>query len=381
MTTPTYSRDQRWRLVLGEAADDALGEPDGAEAVGMDGALAALYDHDRRGSLDASAPRVTRWLGDIRTFFPPGVVSVLQKDAVERLGLKQLLLEPELLGQVEPDVHLVTTLMSLSRTMPESTKQAARQLVRKLVDDLMRRLAAPTRAAVRGAVARAHRTRRPRPSDIDWADTIRVNLKNWQPDRRQLVVDRLSGHPRKTGALQDIILCVDQSGSMAPSVLYASLFSAVIASLPSVRTKMCVFDTSLVDLTDLLSDPVDVLFGTQLGGGTDIDRALAWCQQQVTRPGKTTLVLISDLYEGGNAPSMLARAAELVGSGVNVIALLALSDEGRPAYDPNHTRAFGELGIPCFGCTPDLFPGLMAVALRRGDVAAWAGREGLTIVR
>ncbi len=381
MTSTSTTRDLRWRLVLGQPADEALGSPSAGAPASMDEALGLLYDGDRKGSLAASSPRVSQWLGDIRTFFPPGVVSVLQQDAVDRLGLHRMLLEPELLGQVEPDVHLVSTLLGLSRTMPEGTKQAARQLVRKLVDDLLRRLAAPTRQAVRGAVARAHRTRRPRPSDVDWKDTIRLNLKNWQPDRKQLVVDRLSGHPRKGGALQDIILCVDQSGSMAPSVLYASLFSAVIASIPSVRTRMCVFDTSLVDLTDLLSDPVDVLFGTQLGGGTDIDRALAWCQQQVTRPTKTTLVLISDLYEGGNAASMLARAAELVASGVNLIALLALSDEGRPAYDPNHTAAFGALGIPCFGCTPDLFPGLMAVALRRGDVAAWAGKEGLTIVR
>lgn len=374
-------RDERWRLVLGAPAEEALGSPSPGACAGMDQALAALYEGgERKGGLGASNPRVARWLGDIRTHFPPNVVSVLQQDAVDRLGLRQLLLEPELLGQIEPDIHLVTTLLSLSRTMPESTKQAARQLVKRLVDDLMKKLASAVKASVRGALARAHRTRRPRPSDIDWGQTIRENLRNWQPDRRQLIVDRLVGHPRKTGALQDVIVCVDQSGSMATSVLYASLFSAVLASIPAVRMRMSVFDTALVDLTDLLADPVDVLFGTQLGGGTDIDRALAWCQQQVVRPAKTTLVLITDLYEGGNRDSMIARAAELVASGVNVITLLALSDEGRPAYDSANAAAFAGMGIPCFGCTPDRFAGLMAVALRRGDVAGWAGREGLVVV-
>ncbi len=375
-------RAERWRLVLGAPADEALGAPSSGVSAGMDAALAALYETgERKGGLGASSPRVARWLGDVRTYFPSTVVSVLQRDAVDRLGLRQLLLEPELLGQVEPDLHLVTTLLGLSKVMPESTKQAARQVVRALVDDLMRRLAAPLRASVRGALSRAHRTRRPRPADVDWAQTITANLKHWQPDRRQLVVERLVGHPRKTGALQDVIVCVDQSGSMAPSVVYASLFSAVLGSIPALRTKMAVFDTALVDLSDLLGDPVEVLFGTQLGGGTDIDRALAWCQGQVARPAKTTLVLITDLYEGGNAASMLARAAELVASGVNVITLLALSDDGRPAYCEPHAAAFAGMGIPCFACTPDLFPELMAVALRRGDVASWAARADLVVAR
>ncbi len=376
----TNTRETRWRLVLGGPAEAAMGKLSDATALAMDETLTALYEPDRRGGLGRSSPKVSRWLGDIRTHFPPRVVSVLQRDAVDRLGLRELLLEPELLGQIEPDIHLVTTMMSLSRAMPEATKQMARQLVRKLVDDLMRRLASPMRQAVKGALARASRTRRPRPSDIDWGLTIRANLRHWQPSRKQLVVERLVGHPRRTGALQDIVVCVDQSGSMATSVLYASLFSAVLGSLPSVRTRMAVFDTSLVDLSDLLADPVDILFGTQLGGGTDIDRALAWCQQQVTRPAKTTLILITDLYEGGNAESMRARAAELVASGVNVVTLLALSDEGRPAYDAQNAAAFAALGIPCFGCTPDLFPALMKVALQRGDVAGWAGKEGLTVV-
>src|SRR5205085_6190333 len=144
----------------------------------------------------------------------------------------------------------------------------------------------------------------------------------------------------------DIVLCVDQSGSMATSVVYAGIFGAVLATLRSISTRMVVFDTEVVDLSDDLQDPVDLLFGVQLGGGTDINRALAYCQQVITRPAQTILVLITDLYEGGNQQEMLRRATELVASGVQVICLLALSDKGTPSFDQGNAAHLAALGIP-----------------------------------
>jgi hypothetical protein len=234
-----------------------------------------------------------------------------------------------------------------------------------------KRLRDRTVQAVRGALAKATRTSRPRPAEIDWHRTIRMNLRTYDPDRRTLVPERLVGYKHRRPGLKDVVLCVDQSGSMAPSVVYAGIFAAVLASLKALRTQLVVFDTAIVDLTPALTDPVDVLFGTQLGGGTDINRALAYCETLVTRPSDTVLVLITDLYEGGDAPAMLARAARLVASGVQVICLLALSDQGAPAYNPQHAAAFAGLGIPTFACTPDQFPGLMAAALQRQDLAQW----------
>jgi uncharacterized protein with von Willebrand factor type A (vWA) domain len=195
------------------------------------------------------------------------------------------------------------------------------------------------------------------------------------------VVERLVGHGRRRSSLRDVVLCIDQSGSMAPSVVYSSIFGAVLASLRAVSTKMVLFDTSVVDLSEELSDPVDLLFGTQLGGGTDIDRALAYCQQLVTRPTQTILVLVTDLYEGGNAQRMLQRAAELVRSGVVVICLLSLSDQGTPSYDSQHAAQFASLGIPTFACTPDQFPELMAAALQRQNIGAWAARNDIQLAR
>jgi Mg-chelatase subunit ChlD len=301
----------------------------------------------------------------------------MQKDAIERLGLTRLLLEPEMLEAVEPDVHLVGTLLSLSRVIPEQARESARAVVRKVTDDLERRLAQRTRSAVTGALNRASRTSRPRrPSDIDWDRTIRVNLARYLPEYRTVVPERLVGYARKQQAVaRDVILCLDQSGSMASSVVYAGVFGAVLASIQSLRTSVVAFDTSVTDLTDQLSDPVDVLFGTQLGGGTDINRAIAYCQRIITRPASTILILISDLFEGGDRDQMLHRVADLTAAGTQVIALLALSDDGAPGYDHDLAGALAALGVPAFACTPDAFPDLMAAAIDRRDLSEWSHRQ------
>ena len=196
-----------------------------------------------------------------------------------------------------------------------------------------------------------------------------------------MIAEKLIGRGRRRSSLRDVVLCVDQSGSMAASVVYSSIFAAVLASIRALSTRLVVFDTSVVDLTDKLADPVEVLFGTQLGGGTDINRALAYCQQIVTRPADTVFVLITDLYEGGNADEMLARARHLVESGVAVVCLLALNDQGAPSFDAKNAAAFAALGIPAFACTPDAFPDLIAAALQKRDIGTWAAARGIQAAR
>ncbi len=375
----TQERLRRWRLVLGGDAD-GTGTSLGRVDTGIDGALAALYGSGpgdgegdpsrRRGAgLGASAPSVARWLGDIRGYFPSTVVQVMQADAIERLDLRRLLLEPEMLEAVEPDVHLVGTLLSLGRVMPEKVKQTARSVVGKVVDDLERRVSQRTRAAITGALNRAARINRPRHHDIDWNRTVRANLRHYQPEARTIVPQRLIGYGRRANQVhRDVVLCVDQSGSMAASVVYSSIFAAVLASMRTLRTSLVVFDTAVVDLTDELHDPVEVLFGTQLGGGTDINRALAYGQGLITRPRDTIFVLISDLYEGGIRDDMLRRVASMTSAGVQFIALLALSDDGTPDYDHDNAAALAALGVPAFACTPDAFGDVMAAAIERRDL-------------
>jgi hypothetical protein len=379
-------RLRRWRLILGGGEADGIqsGQTPGETGlspvdISMDRALNALYNSDRSGGLGSSSPKVARWLGDIREYFPSSVVRVMQQDALERLNLRQMLLEPEMLAAIEPDVHMVANLLSLSQIMPAKTKETARVVVRRVVEDLQRKLEQPTRQAVMGSLNRSIRNHRPRHTEIDWHRTIRANLKHYQPQYKTIIPETRIGFGRKRSSLRDIILCVDQSGSMATSVVYASIFSAVLASLPAVATKLVVFDTAVVDLSEMLQDPVEVLFGTQLGGGTDINRALSYCQGLVRQPQDTILVVISDLYEGGNNAEMLKRVASLVSSGVQMITLLALNDDGKPCYDHRNAKAFAAMDVPTFSCTPDLFPDLMAAAIGRRDLGQWAATHEITI--
>lgn len=383
---PDDARLRRWRLVLGDPAQDSCGSELRGEDVRIDQVLTALYDADGanglRGGSGASSPRVARWLGDIRQYFPASVVQVMQKDAFERLNLKSMLFQPEMLEAVQPDVHLVATLMSLRGIIPAKTRDTARLVVRKVVDALMKKLEEPMRSAVTGALNRAERNRRPRHAEIDWNLTIRANLRHWQKEYSSIIPESLVGYGRKARRTQrEVILCIDQSGSMAASVVYSSIFGAVMASLPAVKTHMVVFDTAVVDLTEQLSDPVEVLFGVQLGGGTDINRAVGYCQSLVRDPRNTIMVLISDLYEGGVEKNLLQRASELVQSGVQVITLLALRDEGAPAYDHQLAAKLAALGVPSFACSPDKFPALMAAAIRREDVGLWAAQQGIVAAR
>lgn len=371
-------REQRWRLILGTEPEGAAKVALSPDQKAMDAALAALYDApdqasgERSAGLGSSAPRVARWLGDIRTYFPTRVVQVMQADAIERLGLKRLLLEPEMLATLEPDVHLVATLASLRGVIPEQSKATARQVVAQVARDVERRLADKVRQSVRGALNRANRVNRPRHSDIDWNRTVRANLQHYQPAYRTVVPQRLVGFGRRQqGVQREVVLCVDQSGSMASSVVYASILACVMATIRALKTSLVVYDTAVVDLTDQLSDPVDVIFGTQLGGGTDTTPALEHCRRLITSPRQTVLLLITDLYD--SAPDqMLAKLAELQADGVLPVVLLALSDDGKPSYAAETAQQIADLGIAAFACTPDAFPELIALALARGDIAGWA---------
>jgi len=385
-------RLRRWRMVLG-AGDTAHPDGTGIDLEGqdrqMDACLSALYDAPpagntrgrsakRTGNLGSSAPGIARWLGDIRTYFPTGVVQVMQRDAIDRLNLQRMLLEPEMLAAIEPDVHLVATLLALQHLLPETTRATARMVVGKVVEALQQRLAEPTLQAVRGALARAARTRRPLPSDIDWDRTVRANLAHYQPDLRTVIPHRLVGYSRRASAMRrEVIIAIDQSASMSDSVVYASVFGAALASMRALHTHLVAFDTSVADLTEHIQDPVDVLFGIQLGGGTDLNQAMAYCESLVTRPADTVLVLISDLYEGTSGGDFVARLASMARRGVTCVALLALSDEGAPSFDHAAASALADLGVPAFACTPSAFPELLAAAINRRDLRDWAGQHGL----
>ncbi len=393
MSQPPLINDiVKWRLILGGGQANGTGVSLEGELAGMDGALEALYgfgdkgrfeygEEKGKGGQEASSPSVSRWLGDIREYFPNSVVEILQADAMKHPSLRNIMLfEPEILEKAHADVNLVATLMQLGKLIPSKTKDTARKVIRKVVDELLQKLEQKTISSIQGSLDRTSRKRRPRHNEINWNATILKNLKHYQPDFKTIIPETLLGYGRRSRkSLKDIILCIDQSGSMGTSIVYSSIFGAVMASLPNIKTHLVLFDTQVTNMTDVLSDPVDLLFGVQMGGGTDINHALGYCQELVTRPEDTILVLITDLYEGGNAEQMHRRAKEIVSSGVQLICLLALTDKGEPSYDKNHALTFAELGIPVFCCTPDMFPDLMANAIRKMDIQKWLGEKGIVV--
>lgn len=367
------NRLEKWRLILGKQSDPEATVELGAEAVGMDGALEALYNSERKGGLGASSPNVNRWLGDIRKYFPTSIVQVMQKDAIERLDLHRLLLEPELLQMIEPDIGLVATMLSLNKVMPAKTKDTARMVIQKVVEQLEKKLRNPLRQAIEGALSRSVRNHRPKLHEVDWNRTIRLNLKHYQADYQTVIPEKIIGYGSKGHSLRHVILLVDQSGSMASSVVYAGVMGAILASIKSVRTHFIAFDTGVVDMTAELKDPTDLLFGVQLGGGTDINKALGYAQTLVQNPTDTIMVLISDLYEGGNQTEMVKKVAAMKAAGVNFIVLLALDDKGTPSFDKNLATILASLDIPSFSCTPDKFPALMEAAISKKNLSEWSG--------
>ena len=358
-------RFQKWRLILGKKSDPERKIGLNTAQAGMDSVLEALYDSERKGGLGASSPNVNRWLGDIRKYFPAPIVQVMQKDALERLDLKKILKQPELLEMMEPDVSLVATLISLNKVMPAKTKETARVVIKKIVEDLEKRLRSPMQQAIKGALSRSTRNRRPKFNEMDWNKTIRANLKNYQQDFNSIIPEILIGHGRKSQSLKEIVLLVDQSGSMANSVVYASVFGSVMASMRSLKTHFIAFDTNVADLTGEMDDPVDLLFGVQLGGGTDINQAVGYAQKLIQSPTDTILVLISDLFEGGNQSQFLKKMASLKAAGVQAVVLLALDDQGAPTFDRSLAAKLTSMDIPSFACSPDQFPALMEAAIKK----------------
>ena len=352
------------------------GEGLSAEDQALDQALETLYGDGDEGDLSDSAPDVARWLGDIRGYFPENVVRIMQRDALQRFKLRRVLDEPELLAAIEPDVNLVADILALKKTMPVKTRETAHEVVRQVVEALREQLTYPLEQAIKGSLDRATRTRRPRYKEINWQRTVYKNLKHYQPAQKTIVPETLVGYGRKRSSLKEIIIALDTSGSMAASVVYGSIYAAVLASMPAVDTRLVMFDTSVVDLTEELSDPVDMLFGIRLGGGTNIDRALAYCEGLVSRPRDTVLVLITDLYEGGNKDGMVQRLASLSSDGVKVVALLALNDKGAPRFNREMAGQLAALGLPAFACTPELFPDLMAAASGGSRPAPVGGGAG-----
>lgn len=376
---------QRWRLILGQESENRLSSMNmpalSEEQSLMDSALAAIYNRSESGGFGGSGrggghgpsnPQISRWLGDVRTLFDKEIVKIIQNDAVNRCGLKQLLFEPELLENTEPDISLASTILTLKDMIPKRSKDSVRAFIKKIVEDINKQLEQDIRRAVTAAVNKRAHSPIPSAAALDYKMTIRRNLKHWSPELGTLVPERFYFFDRgsKTAANKwTVILDIDQSGSMGESVIYSSVVSCILASMSALKTRVVAFDTNIVDLTDKCDDPVDLLYGFQLGGGTDIDKSVIYCQQFIENPRKTLFFLISDLEEGGNRAAFVRRMEEIKTSGVTLVCLLALADHGKPYYDEHMAQKLSGMGIPCFACNPQKLPDLLGQVLRGGALS------------
>lgn len=372
---------QRWRLILGQDSRERFEKMGSAELSPeqdlMDQALAAIYNNTESGGFGGgagngpSSPRISKWLGDVRSLFDKALVTVIQGDAMTRCGLKQLIFEPELLEHLEPDVNLASTILLLKDQIPKRSKESVRLFIQKIVEEINKLLEQDIRRAVTAAINRRRHSPIPSAAALDYRTTISRNLKNYNPDLHTIVPEHYYFFDRTSTTAANkwtVILDIDQSGSMGESVIYSSIISCILASMSSLSTRIVAFDTNIVDLTEKSDDPVDLLFGFQLGGGTDIDKSVAYCQQYIENPSKTLFFLISDLEEGGNRAALLRRLEEMKESGVTVVCLLALAEGGKPYYDANMAQKIAGLDIPCFACNPQMLPQLLERALRGQDL-------------
>jgi Mg-chelatase subunit ChlD len=375
----------RWRLVLGAPPPDSSGGGlwSDAEAVvqgdssltGIDRALGFLYgeQQDRSAGLGGSNPYLPKWLGDIRRYFPQPVVSFMEKDAIEQKGLKQLLLEPETLQTLEKNVGLVSTILSFKGMMPEKTRQTARQVVGEIAAELRKKLENQTRQTLLGAMRRDRHSPLRVARNLDLRRTVREGLKHYRPELGKIIPERVYFYANQRRYHEwRVIILVDQSGSMGESVVYSSIIAAVFASISALDTRLIYFDTSVADVSDQLSDPVELLFGVQLGGGTDIARAVSYGASLVSQPEKTLFLLITDLYEGGSPPALLQQLAALKESRAQVLCVLALNDAGKASYNEGLARKVAALDIPTFAATPDKLIEAVERSLRGGGVGSGA---------
>jgi Mg-chelatase subunit ChlD len=354
---------ERWRLVLGEAAQACVGAPGlGPEAAARDAALDWLYqredDLDRRGvrrsgGREPSQLTCVDWLDDIHRLFPRETVERLERDAVERYSIHEIVTDPAVLERVEPSTTLLKAVLRTKHLMNPEVLRLARRIVEQVVRDLMEMMAAEVRQSFSGA-----RSRRPgrhrRAADFDVRRTIQRNLRHYRPTERRIYVETPHFRSRTRRQLDrwQIILVVDQSGSMTGSVIHAAVTAACLWSLPGVRTHLIAFDTAVVDLTADVDDPVELLLKVQLGGGTDIAQAVAYAAQLIEQPRRAIVAVITDFYEGGDPHRLVRTVQGLVEQGTNVLGLAALDAEANPVYDRETAQRLADVGAHVGAMTP-----------------------------
>ncbi|HYC90675.1 MAG TPA: VWA domain-containing protein [Thermoanaerobaculia bacterium] len=365
---------QRWRLVLGEAADEMTRL--GGDLAAMDAALAWLYGRDaaladrdirgRSGGSEPSALSVPDWISEVHRLFPKETIERLEQDAVERFRIDEVVTNPDVLARVEPNEVLLAAVLKTKHLMNPEVLAMARKLVEEVVRRLMEKLAREVRQTFSGALDRRRRSPLASARNFDFRTTLRTNLRHWSPERRRLLIERAHffSRTRRFSEQWQIILLVDQSGSMVSSVIHSAITAACLWGLPGMRTHLVAFDTAVVDLTRDVTDPVELLMKVQLGGGTDIAQAVAYAESLIEAPRRAIVVLITDFFEGGSPAQLVSRVRALHEQGTSVLGLAALDEQANPSYDRDLAARLVAAGAQVGAMTPGELAGWIAEKVR-----------------
>lgn len=364
----------KWRLMLGRYADSQLPFGEGSDRLqAMDNVLDYLYSREYgedegvrsprelEGGLGGSRLTVSKWINEINRLFPKETIEVLEKQALDRYGMTELLTDESVLEKLEPNRELLKLILQLKGMMSPRVLQAAKEIVRKVVEELRKKLEQEIQQSLTGRIDKNQESALPVARNLDMKKTILRNLKHYDREKRRLVLEKVYFYARvRQQTTWNVVIAVDESGSMLDSVIHSAVMAGIFASMPMLETKLVIFDTNIVDLSDRVEDAVETLMSVQLGGGTDIGKAMRYCETLVTTPERTIFVLVTDLYEGGSPREMYAAARSMVEAGVKVIVLTALDKDANPNYNRSAAAQMAALGAHVAAMTP-------------GELAQWVG--------
>jgi Mg-chelatase subunit ChlD len=376
----SIQRQARWRLVMGAGYEQFCGGLSDEDAR-RDAMLGYLYnreygagrnvrlpgDRSGTGGLGESELTVPDWINQVHELFPQSTIERLERDALERYQLDEMVTNPEVLARAQPNPTLLKAVLRTKHLMNADVLQAAKNLVRKVVEELMKQMASDVRSAFQGAVDRRTRTTLRIAKNFDIRSTLRRNLKTYDPRHRRVVVETPIFYSRIRRQIDrwQLIVLVDESGSMMDSVIHSAVTAAVFYSMKVLKVHLCIFDTQVVDLTEDCVDPVETLMKVQLGGGTDIGQAVDYAAGLVDNPRQTIVVLITDFCEGAPEGRLYSAARKLVESGVTCLGLAALDDQAKPTYDRETAAHLVQLGWHVAAMTPGELAGWVAEKVRK----------------